>query len=96
MLAKILAIEPNRVALYVTALANALGALIPVLTDLGATDVVAPLVGINALCLMFLKGWQNMETADYQAQLMARQFAGQAEQAAAVSRPGSRIAGLPR
>lgn len=94
-------IEPNRVAIYLTVTADVLALLLLVFAE----DIQAPAVAgvlttvaaINAKCIVFLKGWQNLEKADYQAQLLNKQAELQAEAAAAVSRPGGRSPiNLPR
>lgn len=56
-------LAPNRLAIWITALANITGALLPLVSDLGIAELGPPLAGINALCLMFLKGWQQFERA---------------------------------
>lgn len=91
--------SPNRLAVYVAAVFNITAALVPVLTDIGATDLLGPVAGVNALALMFLKGWQQYEKAEYQDSLhqraLTREHAAQQEAAASVSRPASRVK-LPR
>lgn len=62
-------LAPNRAAIWITALANVTAALVPVLSDVGAEEIVAPVVGLNALCLMFLRGWQQFEKAGQTDQL---------------------------
>lgn len=83
-------LAPNRLAIWVTALANVTGALIGLLSDLGveqtATLVVA-LGGLNALCVIFLKGWQQFERAIQQDQLMENELRYQARAVAGVYAP---------
>lgn len=96
--------DANRVAIYLTVIADVIAAVLVITSDLGADGVTAVLVSVaavNAKVLMFLKGWQSMESADYQAQLMNRQHAAQMEARAAaaeVGRPGSKrsTVALPR
>ncbi len=67
---------PNRIAVYVASLAGVVTALLPVVTDLGLTQVASVLGGllaVTAALLKFLDGWQAMEKAEYQARLIALQ-----------------------
>ena len=77
---------PNRIAVYVAALAGLITALLPVVTDLGLAEVASVLGGLlagTAALLKFLDGWQNMEKAEYQATLIERQRVAQIEAAQA-------------
>ena len=95
---------PNRIAVYATLVAALITALLPVVVDLGWSEVAQVLGGALMFVLAtlkFLDGWQAMEKADYQAQLIERQrVAGievaQAEQdtiaaAQAVGKPGAQL-----
>ncbi len=65
----------NRIAIYITAVIDITAALTTVLADLDTSQtgsVVAALAGINALAVMFLRGWQQYERALYQADLQER------------------------
>lgn len=65
-------LAPNRAAIWVTALANVTGALVTMLSSFTieqTSGVVAGLVGLNTLCVVFLKGWQQYERAGQQDQL---------------------------
>lgn len=64
-------LAPNRIAIWIAVLANVTGAALPLVTDLGIAELGPPLAGINALCLMFLKGWQQFERAGQTDQLEA-------------------------
>ena len=89
-------LTPNRVAVFVGALANITAALLPVLTDVGATDLIAPVAGLNALLVMFLKGWQMYEKAIYEAEQLQYAHAARVEATAQATAPrGSKI-NLPR
>ena len=98
--------NPNRVALYLTGLADVLAVALVLATDLQATSVVAVLTGVaavNAKVLTWLKGWQRMESAEYQRRLTEQQRSVVAEQQAREAElvaksgqvPGRRVS-LPR
>lgn len=88
-LAALKGLTPARVVLYVTVLANLTAALVPVVTDAGYEQLVAPLLGVNAMAAMFLRGWHAWEKAQYDAEKMqyiaSREDVARAEQAAAVA-----------
>lgn len=70
-------LAPNRLAIWITALANITGALVGLLADLGveqtATLVIA-VAGLNTLCVVFLRGWQQFERALQQDNLMENEL----------------------
>lgn len=93
---------PNRLVIYLTALASIIVALTPVATDLGLVQVATILGGLGgvvAVALKFLDGWQKYEAANYQHDLMnlSAELAGPPPltQAAPPARPASRVK-LPR
>jgi len=99
-------LSANRIAIYVTALAGLVTALLPVVTDLGLTEVAGILGGllaVTAVVSKFLDGWQQYEGAIYQQQLIqAQHIARQEQQQAAVeaaqqvSGPRGKSINLPR
>ena len=100
-------LSPNRVVLYLTAIADIVGVLLTVANDLALPQVVAVLGGIAAItakALTFVKGQQDLDSALYQRDLIAYQANAQADLqdrqaqlAAEVGRPGTgRKVTLPR
>lgn len=96
--------KPNRVAVYLTALAGLAGALAPVVANLDTRSTVGVLGGLATIltvAVKWLDGWQKHEarqpsqspTADEAAQLAlaARQLAA-ARQQLTVSSEGARLA----
>ena len=66
-------ITPNRVALYLTALADVLAVVLVLVADLGLVEVgtvVAALAAANAKALSFVKGWQQYEQAVYENRIL--------------------------
>ena len=92
--------NPNRVAIYLTALGDVLAVALIIAADLQSEEVIGVLTGVaavNAKVLTWLKGWQKMETAEYQRRLMQAQRDGEAELAAKVGGvPGRSRVNLPR
>lgn len=84
-----LALTPNRITVYLTVFANVTAAVLSVVTDVGATNLIAPVAGINAVALMFLKGWHQFEQANYDAQNLQFQLNARLEQQAAATAPRS-------
>ena len=92
-------LAPNRVAVYFTVVAAITGGLAPVLADLDLTStagVLAGVVAIVAVVQKFLAGWQQYESAIYQADLLRIQQGVRAENAAAASAPRKPGINLPR
>ena len=95
----------NRIAIYITAAVDITAAVATVVADLDPSQtggVVAALAGVNALAIVFLKGWQQFENASYQHDLIEKQRVaalevqlGQADLAKQVGGPRSNIK-LPR
>ncbi len=88
-------LTPNRAAVYLTALANITAALLPILTDVGFEQLIAPVAGINAVAVMFLKGWQQYEKAIYEAEQFQYAHGAQLEARAQATAPRSSVK-LPR
>lgn len=80
-------LKPNRIAVLVGLLANATAALLPVLTEVGATSLIAPVAGFNAVLLIFLRGWQQWEKFNYEQAQITTAAALQAEARAQATRP---------
>ncbi len=83
--------NPNRIAVYLTVAAGLLTALAPVIADLDLSStagVAAGLAGVVVVVNRWLQGWQQMEAANYQAEILARQHIAQQESRAAAGKPG--------
>lgn len=56
---------PNRIALYLTAAADLVAALAPFILDFGGSEkiaaYVASVLGVNAVVVTWLRGWQQYE-----------------------------------
>ena len=92
-------LAPNRVLLYLTAVADIAVALLALSNDLDLEQVsvvITSVAAVNAKVLMWVKGHQQMLTALYQRDLIAFQASAQADERdralqaqQAVGRPGS-------
>lgn len=63
-------LAPNRIAVYLAALASLATALAPVVADLDSSDTVAlatGLLGLVGVIVKWLSGWQAFEDREHQA-----------------------------
>ena len=98
--------KPNRIVGYGVAALSLLVVALPVIAEVDWTTVASALGGlaaISAVALKWLQGWQNYETAQYQAQILGQQQTGRLEAEAeairqrdAAGKPGARKLDLPR
>lgn len=95
---RLVAMSPNRRAVYLTALAGLVTALTPALAGLDLTStagVIAGFAGVAAIVNKWLTGWQNLEKAEAQNTVHAlateREAAYNAEARAAATAPRSSL-----
>ncbi len=89
--------SPNRIAVYLTAAASLLTAIVPIVADLDLSSTVAILGSLAALVVVvqrFLIGWQQYEAAGYQGQLRHDEYQRMVEPPAPPAGPKARAGGL--